>query len=70
MDETQDYYMTLQAGWNMIGNPFDQYVDWSLTLASADGETYYHADSTNSPLYGKDLFTYDPGNVEAATTDM
>ncbi|WP_028315468.1 right-handed parallel beta-helix repeat-containing protein [Desulfatibacillum aliphaticivorans] len=65
VDESEGYYMTLQAGWNMIGNPFDNYVNWVLTLASTDGETYYHPNSVNSPLYGKDLFTYDPANAAA-----
>ncbi|SHI60937.1 parallel beta-helix repeat (two copies) [Desulfatibacillum alkenivorans DSM 16219] len=65
METSQDYYTTLQAGWNMIGNPYDHYVNWSVTLASTDGEDYYYPTSTNSPLYGKDLFTYDPDNAAA-----
>ena len=65
VDDSQDYYMTLQSGWNMIGNPFDHYVNWNLTLASTDGETYYWPNSTDSPLYEKDLFTYDPDNAAA-----
>ncbi|MBI9075606.1 MAG: Ig-like domain-containing protein [Desulfatibacillum sp.] len=64
-DDSENYFITLQTGWNMIGNPFDHSLNWNATEASTDGEIYYYPTEEDSPLFDKSLFTYDPEDAEA-----
>ncbi|SHJ21162.1 Disaggregatase related [Desulfatibacillum alkenivorans DSM 16219] len=67
VDSTEDYYTTLQPGWNLIGNPFTTSLYWTQVESSVDGETFYRQDSANAdnPLKDRNLFYYEPQTRKA-----
>ncbi|MBI9077862.1 MAG: hypothetical protein JEZ02_20860, partial [Desulfatibacillum sp.] len=62
VDVANDYYTTLQPGWNLLGNPFTTGLYWTLVESSRDGVTFYRQNSASAdnPLKDRNLFYYDP----------
>ncbi|ACL02729.1 Ig family protein [Desulfatibacillum aliphaticivorans] len=67
VDSTEDYYTTLQPGWNLIGDPFTTSLYWTKVESSVDGETFYRQDSASAdnPLKDRNLFYYEPDTRKA-----
>ena len=67
VDSTQDYYTTLQPGWNLLGNPFTSGLYWTMVESSRDGETFYRQNSLSesNPLKNRNLFYYEPETRKA-----
>ncbi len=70
----QDFYLTLQPGWNMVGDPWALAADWTQVQSSTDGQAFHPRGeaSPDNPLYNQEagapepLFLYDPENAGAA----
>jgi hypothetical protein len=64
------FVIQLQAGWNMVGDPFTTAVPLSDVLFNNSSETFAQATSTTDQLIGSDVFAFTAGstNYTSATT--
>jgi hypothetical protein len=64
------FVIALQAGWNMIGDPFTSSVSVSNLKFAGETQTFAQATGSGSPLIGSTLYDYDTGSnsYEAAST--
>jgi len=60
-DTTRPYDILLNAGWNLIGDPFLFTIDWNKVKVVQNGAVYSHSDALANGLIGSSLYSYTSG---------
>jgi hypothetical protein len=61
-DVTRPFDINLNAGWNLIGDPFDFEIDWTKVDVVVDGVVKTHDQAVSEGIIGPALYSYASGS--------